>query len=464
MRASGVALSAGFLGLLIGALAACSPGGGFIAVLAFLAAATLWRSGQARDRRFLVILFLSGFLLRSALSLGLDLIAWRVEGQPPFRLEESIPGTARVVDRSRGLFKLSDSDDYSERGYALAQYAQGKQNPTLMAYLNNRYGRNAYLYAIGGFYRLFGFSPISVKWLNAVLGALLGPLVFFLAWECFRLRWVARCAAALTAFYPSLILWSLSNMKEPLLMLVSLLLLLGLSKLASARRRGAALRWAAACAALIAAHAALRFPAYTTVLVLGWLAAVWVSVRQPAAWRLGVVVALLAAGWVGRPLLHRGLAGAFLCHARYLEDPGMSYRILPDHYYGEEGRARLARGEMETQPGNLLRWTAKALFHYAAEPLPGRVENGFLLAAYPQMILWYFILAFAGLGAWAAVGVRPQGIFLVLVLALWLLIGAITNGNVGTLFRFRDMLTPLALTLGSLGLRLFLWGRAEAAG
>ena len=119
---------------------------------------------------------------------------------------------------------------------------------------------------------------------------------------------------------------------------------------------------------------------------------------------------------------------------------------------------------MDLSAGNLFRWTGKALFHYLGEPLPGSQEGALALVTYPQMIFWYFALVFAALGLFPAFGMGPPGIFLVMTGSAWILIGATTNGNVGTVFRFRDMLTPMVLLLGCLGLWAFLGKPREAAG
>lgn len=452
-------------GTILGALAACSPGGFFILLSAALLSIFLWRKGGPQDRRFLATLFLSGFLLRVALSAGLDLLAWQLRGEPPFSLSPSPQGGTIAMDASRSALRMFDSDDYSERGHAMAEFARGRANPIHMAYLGNRYGWNAYLYAIGGFYYLFGFSPVSVKWINALLGALLGPAVFLLGRACFRSLGTARCAALLTAFFPSLVLWSLSNMKEPLLTLVTLLLLLLLSRLSLEKRRGRALGYGAGAVTLLLLHASLRFPVYTLALAASWGMAAWIRARQPRVQRALILLALLAGAWVARPVLHRWLVGAFLSHARFLEAQGNGYRILPDPYYTEEGRLRMSRGDMDLSPGNLLAWSGKALFHYLGEPLPRRMDNPMNLLFYPQMVVWYCMLGFALWGAFCGLlWFRERALFLILCLTAWLIIGALTNGNVGTAFRFRDMLSPLILLLGCFGAGLFLRGAEEERG
>lgn len=452
-------------GLLLGILAAHSPGGCFILLGALLLLALLWKRGAARDGRFLAALFLSGFLLRVAFSIGLDLLSWKMNGSIPFHAGSGTgEGPFRLMDRTRRLLRMSDSDDYSERGYALSLYGKGIREPAVVACVNNRYGRNGYLYAVGGFYYLFGFSPVAVKWLNALIGALLGPAAFLLAWECFRNAAVARFAGVLTAFFPSLFLWSLSNMKEPILSLATLLVLLFLTRMAAARRTRTAAAWGVLAAAGLALHASLRFPVYTAALGAAWAASAALASPVRARWKAGGALAALGILFLAWPVARLFAANAFLCHARYLDAEGTGYRILPAEFYSEQGRARLRRGDLPLSPANLTAWSGKAVFHYLAEPLPGRMENPFYLPFYPQMVGWYFCLAFAAGGILHCLsrgGVGP--LFLAFSFLSWVLIGAVTNGNVGTVFRFRDMITPMALILAACGAWLFARGKGEAA-
>ena len=72
------------MGILLGISWTFSPGGVFI--LALLAGTLLCLSMRVspQERRFVRILFLTGFLVRALFSLGLDAAAWFMEGKAPF--------------------------------------------------------------------------------------------------------------------------------------------------------------------------------------------------------------------------------------------------------------------------------------------------------------------------------------------------------------------------------------------
>jgi hypothetical protein len=68
------------------------------------------------------------------------------------------------------------------------------------------------------------------------------------------------------------------------------------------------------------------------------------------------------------------------------------------------------------------------------------------------MGLWYGVLALSAVGAFVGCKRRARKVFfLVVVAAVWILLGALTNGNVGTVFRMRDMITPILLLFAAAG-------------
>jgi len=229
------------IGALMGVAAAFSPGGVFVLLLGAGTCAALGRWAAPEDRAFLVRLFLVAFLLRVGASVCFDALSWRIEGRPPTRWAAPHVWDLGMSDRSRAFLRLGDSDYNSERGYSLAYYAAGNRAFTVLQRIT-RYGDHAYLHVIGWFYYTFGFSPFSVKWLNGWFGALHVIALFYLAQACFQSR-IARCAAGLAACFPTLVVWSASNLKDPLLYLLVALLLLLFARL----RAGPRLRHRIAC-------------------------------------------------------------------------------------------------------------------------------------------------------------------------------------------------------------------------
>ncbi len=436
-----VILPAILLGIPAGILWTVSPGGTAILLAAAAAAAGLAALAPTQQRRFVLLLFLAGLTLRITLSLGLDLAAWVIEGGPPVQ-EGSF-------DRTRRFVKAPDSDDYSERADAVAQIAHGNRDPNLRFALSNPHGKPAHLYGIAVFYYLFGFSPFAVKWIQGLLGALMGPLLFLIGIRCVHPA-AARMAAVGVAFFPSLVLWSATNLKEAsfgFLALAAVLLLLRTLDSAGRRR----LLCAVSAAALLHLCALLREPLFPILLGASALTtlAVLMTLRHRREALLAVTLGLAILAGL---LFQRVLPHALAVHMGYVAGlTGETYRILPEEYYTPAAKEAMKSGELKASWGEMAAWTIRSVLHYWGEPFPSRIHKGIHLAVYPQMVFWYLLTPLCLWGIWVSLRCNPAALLPALLLLSWTCLGALSNGNVGTVFRLRDMVTPWALLFASAG-------------
>ncbi len=451
-------------GLLFGAAAVFSPGAIFILLLAGLTALALRACARREDRRFVVGLFLAGFLVRVFFSLGLDLGSLLAGERWPGKVGAVQGWEINIRDRTRSYLNLGDSDFFSDRAYALSEYARGKRETVLFLSLKKP-RPHGYLYVMALFYYLFDFSPISVKFINGLIGALLAPLVFFLAQACIS-RWVARASALLAAFLPSLVLWSATNLKDPSFITLTALLFLLIVKIQQARTARGALLYGALVIPGILLHMTLRSDAGFSWALVGCAAVSYGLGRIHWVGRLAALGAGCAAVVLLWPRLFEKLTFAFYRHlgnVDFVSNPHtQTSRYLPEAFYRNDLYQEAPR--IMTDVPVLLATMGRAVSHYLLEPTPARMGEISLAAVYPQMILWYGLLPFALLGAWFCLrrNFQRSG-FLVTTLAVWILIGALAGGNVGLLFRIRDMVTPFLLILASTGLWRWLAPGPEAA-
>lgn len=448
-------------GIAAGALQFYSPGAMFVLLFALVIGTLVYACGRTVDRRFLATLFVMGFIIRAGLSLGLDALACMIEGQPPMKMGPVSATGLNIVDHTRRSLKMGDSDYYSERGYAMAQRARGVEG-VIPRYYRGVYGQHGYLYVIGAFYYLFDYSPVAVKLVNCLLGALLGPLMFLLVQRCFHAT-IARWAALAVTFFPSLVLWSVTNLKEPSLLLLTAILLLLYIRMRAAKTFNTAARAGALFLVTALVHMTMRSALYTWTLVGCVLLAHGLTCRIRRVWKYLLLGVLLVGLLASQPHLQVGLAQAFLRHIGHVTTPGTFYTYLPPRFYS---------------PGYVEQWKqtgaidltifvsiGRAVFHYLLEPLPSRIGHMFLLVVFPQMVLWYLAMPLMVLGLVASARWNREGsLFLLLVLLSWTLIGSLTNGNVGTVFRVRDMVTPFYLVFTCAGAWLVCYGPASAMG
>lgn len=450
------------LGVALGIGSLLSPGSLAIALLVLATWRLLGRASSEPDRRFVRRIFLAGFCARLLLSLSLDLGSGMVEGQWPLKRGPTQGWDLGITDRTREYLNVGDSDYYSQRGYAIAQYAKGVEEPVVM-YRIRQYGWHGYAYVIGLFYHLFGFSPISVKFINCLLGALLGPVLFYLARSCFNAS-IAKWSSLTVSFFPSLLFWSATNLKEAGFHLLTALLLLFFVRIRQGGWGKGLFLYAPLFLLAGVAHATLRSIGFTLVLVICLLASEGIlTLVRRRLWIALAVALVIGIGGLSQMNWKSTLWFCFYRHVNYVFERGASYRYLPKELYVVREYSELASPE-KMRASFLIPTVTRAVFHFLAEPLPQRIDNLSVLAVYPQMAFWYLLLpcALVGLlgGLWWNLN---RVLFLVMVLVMWTLMAALPSGNVGTAFRMRDMVTPLFILFAGAGFWALLHGGRRLA-
>lgn len=128
--------------------------------------------------------------------------------------------TAAVLAGREG-FITGDDKGYAELAWAVAQYWRGTPDP---AYQPPDWGGGAYFLGFFTYYEsvlfyVFGRQVQMAEFLNAGYAAATLVLVFDLARRVFGVR-AGFAALAVTAFFPSLVLWSVLNLKDALVLLL----------------------------------------------------------------------------------------------------------------------------------------------------------------------------------------------------------------------------------------------------
>ena len=385
-------------GAVWGILTALSPGWVFIGLLAAAAGFFLYRVSEPLDRRFVTLFFLGTFAARVFLSLALDAGSFAVEHEWPFRKGNAQEWDLGVTDKTRHYLWMGDSDYYSDRGAALAEYVRGSREPVVILRLN-QYGWNGYVDLIGFFYILFGFSPAAVKGINCLLGAGLGILIFFLAKKIFN-RGVARRAAWGVAFFPSLLLWSTSNLKDIPFAFATFLAILLFIQGTEVKGLPRKILCFLALGLVLLFHASLRDLFY--FLLFAMLIAVAIFPRlnpKVQAWMPALLLVLAIVGSSFGPLagtIRYTLGQFFHKHIGYVVTPGASYMLFPDSFYAPGYVWKwVDSGKMDS-----MIWLAllKAPLRFFLEPLPGRFDVVYQMPAVFEMVVWYVILLLAAMG------------------------------------------------------------------
>jgi hypothetical protein len=193
--------------LLLGGVLLMVPADGAGATLVALPVAVLagWFILRPKiDQRFLLRLFVAGLLMRIFV------------------------GTMIFVFQQQTFFG-GDALTYDFYGYALVKSWEGDKYYQMAVDLFSGGGGGSgwgMLYMVAVIYRIVGRNMLATQYVNSVLGAATAPLAYMISLEIFPNKRAARACALLTAFFPSLVLWTSQGLKDgPIIFLLTLSML-----------------------------------------------------------------------------------------------------------------------------------------------------------------------------------------------------------------------------------------------
>lgn len=408
----------------------------FVALLSLAGGGlALWAMyrGRPADGRFILGLFAAAFLLRAVAAGALHYY---------------------LVATGKGGAAFQDDWAFHTMAWLQAQVWQGKLEGLPEPYASYAAGymqaSSTYWRLMAAVYFLLGPSLLSAKIINSLLGSLIIVPIFEMARHLFGGR-AARVAAVLTAFFPSLLLWSLLTLRDaPALFLVSLVIWGAMRFQRAMQPSDAVLAWLPL--ALLGHTKPLSF------VLLSWLspAAVFIGARETMTRRLlgGLAFAVAAAAltyWAGYGVMGWGyLSGVRpgdLERARELRAAGAAsaYFCPPDSEETRASQLVFLRRELRCLPIGLA--------HVIAAPFPWASTTWAQRLAIPEMLAWYVLMGLALYGFFSFSGAKGRSLFLVVAyLGMVVLAMALTEGNVGTVFRHRAMIVPFVMMFSAAGM------------
>ena len=103
---------------------------------------------------------------------------------------------------------------------------------------------------------------------------------------------------------------------------------------------------------------------------------------------------------------------------------------------------------------DLFKAYMKGMAYALFSPFPWQIDSKIQLMAYPQIILFYFSLPFIIYGFYRGLKVsRTATLVISLYVVILFSVFALVEGNVGAVFRHRDMATPFLLIYFGGGMR-----------
>ena len=423
-------------GVLVAAAYALSP---LTVVTATLAAGLLLIAGRGlpiHDRRWLVGLIVLALALRAA-AVGAIFLAAPHDDQAVAVLSGD---EAQMQSRAMRMRDIIRGDAIDRFDYTV---------------VFDEYGRNSYNTVLAGAQVLFGPSPYGMRLLNIVLFAVATALLCRLAHQAFG-PVPAFGGLAVLLFVPTLFVWSISLLKESLYLLLSVTALV--SALHAVRGRGAAVRVGAAAVCGIALWAMRDLRPGAAVMTaaglgVGFVAGALTTVSRRFRFALIAFLALLVVAAMtvpaGRTRILPGLGAAAKTHAGHVFTLGHSYKLLDDAFYVHP---RPLTENVALTTGEAARFLVRAAVSFVTVPLPWQIATTSELAFVPEQMLWYAIVVLAVVGLRTAFRADPLVAGALLGLACTTAaVVAVTNGNVGTLIRFRGLVTPYLIWMSAVG-------------
>ena len=385
------------------------------------------------DQRFLIRLFVAGLLVRIFI------------------------GTMIFVFQQQTFFG-GDAFTYDYFGFALLKTWEGDRSYQYLVDLFSGGGGASgwgMLYVVAVIYKIVGQNMLATQYVNSVLGAATAPLAYMISIEIFPNKRVARTCGLLTAFFPSLVLWTSQGLKDgPIIFLltVSMLATLKLGTRFS-------FKYVIALTLSLCGLITLRFYVFY-IIVLSVTAAFIMGRRRLTAQSFARQFIILFVV---------GLALAYFGVSRYAGQQFESYgnlRQLQLMHLDASQSAKSGFGQEidVSTPEGALSAIPQGLSYLILAPFPWQLTSLRQTITLPEMVVWWASLPLLVLGLWFALKYRIREVAPILIFTTLLtLTYSILMGNVGTAYRQRAQLLIFYFIFVAIGFVLVKEKREERA-
>lgn len=413
--------------LMFGGIVILAPADGAAATIVALpvAAIAAWLIYLPKiDQKFLLRLFFSGLMVRI------------------------IIGTMIFVFKQQTFFG-GDALTYDFFGYALLKTWEGDKY--YQQFVDLFWGGGAssgwgMLYMVAVIYKIVGQNMLATQYVNSVLGAATAPVAYMIALEIFPNKRAARVCGLLTAFFPSLVLWTSQGMKDgPIIFLLTLSMLATL-KLGTRF----SFKYVTALALALCGLITLRF--YVFYIILLSITAAFVMGRRK-----------LTAQSFARQfiiMLVIGSALAFFGVSRLASRQIDTYGTLQQVQVMRLDASRSAQSGFGqdidvSTPTGALAAIPVGLTYLILAPFPWQLTSLRQMITLPEMVIWWVSLPLLVLGLWFTVKHRLREVTPILIFTSLLTLSySIVQGNVGTAYRQRAQLLVFYFVFVAVGFAL----------
>ncbi len=370
---------------------------------------------------------------------------------------------AEALKRGGYLVNYHDGYLYLSKAWSYVLYVKEGIDPFLnWHYLTKEYGDNSYTFFLFCWQYVFGQSFVSPYIINILLYFCIPFQSYFILLELSESEKTAKAGFFLFLFFPSLNYWSLDILRETF-NIFSLLLLIYIPLIYAKKP-------VISSFLLLFAFSFLFFSVGAAKWLLLGFPLMWfflfLSPGKRKAFLLtissGIVISTFIAGMffpqavtstlqkAENSLVQRQLRTAFI--------DGAGYYIYPEtEAVGKEGIFAVLAYRPPHEAAYYAEAFIKGAVYFFFSPFPFSPSTENQLKALPQMALWYLLLPLFVYGVITVLKEKREKLYPALLFyLLYAPVLMMTCGNVGQLFRLRDILTPIFLLFAIIGIRQFL--------
>ena len=407
-----------------------AKGPGAIAIGALFAAPSLIVLARHDKRSFLLRLFVAAVIIRMVLAFVI------FSG----RMEEFFGGDANTYDH----FGLSLIESWGGDPFHRATYEH---------FVNSGAGAWGMIYLVAGVYKLIGPNMLAIQFINVSVGAATAGIIFEISQSLFNNIRVSKLAAFLTAFFPSLILWSSQALKDGLIVMALALGILATLRLVKQVEP----RWIAVLTGCLLVLISFRFYIFymMAAAVVGAFIVGMKSSNAKAFLQRFVAVVLigLAMTWFGVLRSATQQLDRF-ANLEAIQRSRADMAQSAESGFGKDVDVRSTTGALTVIPIGLL--------YLMFAPFPWQLASLRQSIALPEMIIWWCCFPLLILGLWYGIKHRLQQISPILIFTSMLTLAySVFQGNVGTAYRQRSQLLVFYFIFVAVG-AILLKERAES--
>lgn len=361
------------------------------------------------ERVFLLRLFVAGLLIR--IVVGTIIYSWN--------LQDFFGGDANTYDFfGYSLTKAWHGDTYHEAIY--------------QTFIRSGAGAWGMLYLVGGVYELIGRNMLAIQFINAAFGAVTPCIIYYSAQHLFGNLRVSRLAALLTAFFPSLVLWSSQALKDGLIVLALALSIFATLQLVSK----VSIRYVIVLTMCLLALLSLRFYIFY-MMAVAVVGAFIIGVKSLSAQSffsrfLAIAAMGLALTWFG-VLRYASSQFERYGNLQAVQRSRVDAATTAGSGFGKDVDVRTTEGALTAVPIGLL--------YLLFAPFPWQLASLRQSIAVPEMVVWWLCFPLLILGFWFAIKHRLREVSPILLFTTMLTLAySLFQGNVGTAYRQRSQL------------------------